>query len=141
MDLCPLHQTQLRVSPYLLCIHFGVSLSSCSVTAPLTIEVFERKYGDHGRKVGDGISQRSPTQFIPLKMSWDCGNISWQPPADRYPPLWSLKDVCPSLVSTIPRLPWSSIARHLLAAATCDRFSACHRASPRSSSHYSSDIS
>lgn len=36
-----------------------------------------------------------------------------QPPANRDHPLWSSGTVCPSLVCTMPGLPWSTIARHV----------------------------
>lgn len=71
------------------------------------IEIFKRKYGDSGGRVGDGILQRSPTQFIPPRVGWDCRNISWQPPANKDHPLWSSEAISPSLVSTVPGLPWS----------------------------------
>lgn len=117
-----------------------VCLSSHSVTAPAMTEIFKRKYGNSAGKLEDWIYQRSLTQFIPPRVGWNSRNIFFQPPANRDHPPWSLEAVSPflppSLVSTTPELPWSSVARHLLAAAaTSDRFSAYHTLSPRSSSH------
>lgn len=102
-------------------------------------EIFKRKYGNSAGKLEDWIYQRSLTQFIPPRVGWDSRNIFFQPPANRDHPPWSLEAISPflppSLVSTTPELPWSSVARHLLAAAASDHFSAYHTLSPRSSSH------
>lgn len=99
-------------------------------------EIFKRKYGNSAGKLEDWIYQRSLTQFIPPRVGWD----SFQPSANRDHPPWSFEAISPflppSLVSTTPELPWSSVARHLLAAAaTSEHFSAYHTLSPRSSSH------
>lgn len=72
-------------------------LSSHSVTAPVMTEIFKRKYGNSAGKLGDWIYQRSLTQFIPLRVGWDCRNISCQPPANRDHPPWSLGSFPPSL--------------------------------------------
>lgn len=135
---CPHHQTQLRASPGLLGIQrascpLGVCLSSCSATAPLTTEIFKRRHGDGG--MGWDFSEKSDTINSP-KSGLRLQEYLLQPSANRDHPLWSSGTVCPSLVCTVPGLPWSRIARHLLAAATSDRFSACHAESPRSSSLY-----
>lgn len=60
-----------------------------------------------------GFPREAQPNSFPPRVGWDCRSISWQPPAYRDHPHWSSEAVSRFLVSTMPGLPWSSIARHL----------------------------